>query len=155
MNRILVACVGNIFNSDDGFGVEVARELAAKELPTNIVVQDFGIRGRDLAFTLLENWSAVIIVDCVTRGENPGTLFVIEPTTADFASNDGGIVDAHSLDPLNVLRTAHRMGAKLGKVRVVGCEPETIDDGLGLSDAVAAAIPRAVTIIEKVVAEIL
>jgi len=32
--RMLVAGVGNIFLGDDGFGVEVARRLAAADLPS-------------------------------------------------------------------------------------------------------------------------
>ena len=47
--RILVACVGNIFHGDDGFGVEVARRLAARPLPAGVLVKDFGIRSFDLA----------------------------------------------------------------------------------------------------------
>jgi hypothetical protein len=50
--RLLIACVGNIFLGDDAFGVEVARRLAAIELPEGVRVEDFGIRGIDLAYAL-------------------------------------------------------------------------------------------------------
>ncbi len=56
VRRILIACVGNIFMGDDGFGVEVARQLLDRKtrpFPENMQVIDFGIRGFDLAYTLL------------------------------------------------------------------------------------------------------
>ena len=46
--RILIACIGNIFLGDDGFGTEVARRLAGRPLPPGVILKDFGIRGLDL-----------------------------------------------------------------------------------------------------------
>ena len=46
--RILIACIGNIFLGDDGFGTEVARRLAQRDLPSDVILRDFGIRGLDL-----------------------------------------------------------------------------------------------------------
>ena len=77
--KILVACVGNIFLGDDGFGVEVALALSKRQLPESVSVKDFGIRGFDLAYALLDPWDAVIIVDALPRGEAAGTLYVVEP----------------------------------------------------------------------------
>ena len=37
--RTLIACLGNIFLGDDGFGVEVARRLAGQELPEGVRVK--------------------------------------------------------------------------------------------------------------------
>src|SRR5688572_21072323 len=81
--RILVAGIGNIFFGDDAFGCEVARELSETSLPPNVTVRDFGIRGLDLAYTLLEGWDFVIFVDAVSRGRDPGTLYVIEPEVSE------------------------------------------------------------------------
>ena len=50
--RILVAGIGNMFLGDDGFGVEVVQRLAERELPEDVEVGDFGIRGMDLAYAL-------------------------------------------------------------------------------------------------------
>ena len=46
-SRILVAGVGNLFFSDDGFGPEVVRRLAVDgtPLPEHVTVVDYGIRG--------------------------------------------------------------------------------------------------------------
>src|SRR5579875_1882924 len=61
--RVLVACIGNIFLGDDGFGVEVARQLATRAFPGNVRIRDFGIRGYDLAYALLEADDLTILVD--------------------------------------------------------------------------------------------
>ena len=50
--RVLVAGIGNVFLGDDGFGVEVATRLAEVRLPAGVHVEDFGIRGMDLAYAL-------------------------------------------------------------------------------------------------------
>ena len=47
--RVLVAGIGNIFLGDDGFGTEVARVLAAEDLPDWVRLADYGISGMHLA----------------------------------------------------------------------------------------------------------
>ena len=79
MSPILVAGIGNIFNGDDGFGVAVAQRMAGRALPAGVTVKDFGIRGLDLTYALLDGYAAVILVDTAQRGEPPGTVYVIEP----------------------------------------------------------------------------
>src|ERR1700734_1751902 len=77
--RILIAGIGNIFLGDDAFGSEVARRLAARPMPDGVKVVDFGIRGFDLTYALLDGSDATILVDATPRGGPPGTLYVIEP----------------------------------------------------------------------------
>ncbi len=81
--RILIAGIGNIFLGDDAFGVEVVRRLAGRELPSNVTVTDFGIRGYDLAYALLDGYDTTILVDACPRGAAAGTLYVIEPELSD------------------------------------------------------------------------
>src|SRR5262245_27716135 len=120
---ILVAGIGNIFFGDDGFGCEVARRLAAVSLPEEVCVIDFGIRGLDLAFALLDPYEQVILIDAASRGGSPGTLYVIEPALDD-AEPTG--VEAHSMDPVRVLAFARSLGARLGNVCIIACEPESL-----------------------------
>ena len=81
--KILVAGIGNIFLGDDGFGVEVAHRMARRAQPDGVFVRDLGIRGLALSYELQEGWDAVVLVDAAQRGEAPGTLYVLEPSTAD------------------------------------------------------------------------
>ena len=136
-DHVLVAGVGNIFLGDDAFGVEMARVMASSALPQGVVVRDFGIRSFDLAYALLNDWSAVILVDAVSRNEAPGTLFIIEPDLSEMAdTSNPATFDGHSMDPVTVLRLAQTLGEIQPKVLVVGCEPADLggDEGrMGLS----------------------
>jgi hydrogenase maturation protease len=163
--RTLVACLGNIFLSDDGFGVEVARRLARYELPDGVRVTDYGIRGMHLAYDLAEGFDDTILVDTTQRGGEPGTVYLIEPEPpADQAgldpAGDGtatmlasmSLLNAHGMQPDLVLSLAGTLGAEAGRVLVVGCEPASLEEGIGLSAPVAAAVDDAVRMVTKLVA---
>ena len=150
--KILVAGIGNVLLGDDGFGVEVAHRLAGRALPESVRVAEFGIRGMDLVFALLGGYDAAILVDVVNRGGSPGTLYVIEPRVAP---DDEVGPDTHEMHPARVLALAEAMGGHVATMRLVGCEPATIDlDELtmGLSASVAAAVEPAMALVESIVA---
>jgi hydrogenase maturation protease len=157
--RLLIACVGNIFLGDDAFGVEVARRLAAVELPEGARVIDFGIRGIDLTYALLDGYESIILVDAAPRGGAPGTLYVLEPTPGDPSGREcpGSLLDAHGMDPAKVLRLAESLGGRVGRLLLVGCEPGTsaepddIQDGLSASvrSAVEEAVPLILSLAER------
>jgi hydrogenase maturation protease len=158
--RILLAGIGNIFMGDDGFGVEVARRLAQRSLPSDVRVGDFGIRGFDLAYALQDGYETTILIDACPRGAEPGTVFVVEPELTELAGDPGeGLdVDAHSMDALKILRLAASMGWPSKRVLLVGCEPATLGppEGLmGLSEPVEQAVTVAVDRIEALIPQIL
>ena len=150
--NILVAGIGNIFLGDDGFGCEVARRLAMRPQRPGVHVVDFGIRGFDLAFALLDRPDLTIFVDAVSRGGTPGTLYVIEPDLAEVETGNS-LVDMHGMSPMRVLHTVKEMGGRFGKVLVVGCEPADFGDELegrmGLTEPVAGAIDAAMEMVEN------
>ena len=158
--RVLVAGIGNIFLGDDGFGVEVANRLAGTELPEGARVEDFGIRGVHLAYELLDGYDALVLVDAVPMGQEPGTVALIEPDLDSLASADddeagaGAAMDAHSMNPAVVLGMLGSMGGEVGRVVVVGCEPSMIEEGIGLSAPVAAAVDRGVEAVLDVLTEL-
>jgi len=150
---ILVAGIGNIFLGDDAFGSEVARRLAARPQPDGVRVVDFGIRGLDLVYALLDDNAAVILIDAAARGGEPGTLYVIAP---DIPDDPTAAIQTHEMDPAHVLAVARQMGASLRNVRVVGCEPETLqEEHIGLSERVGEAVDGAVRIVESLIQEAL
>jgi hydrogenase maturation protease len=154
--RVLVAGVGNIFMGDDGFGVEVVRHLGCREFPAGVNVVDFGIRGYDLAFALMDEYDHVILVDACPWGKTPGDVFVIEPDI-DHES-DPATFDAHDMHPVHVLRLARAQGATLKNVLIVGCEPVTLgppEGQMGLSLDVQAAVVQAATVVELLIAKFL
>lgn len=149
--RVLVAGIGNMFMGDDGFGLEVVRRLAASGgVPDGVKVRDFGIRGMDLAFELLEPWDEAILVDAMPRGGAPGTLYVLVPDPPVGEATYVG----HGMTPDLVLRMRVALGGGPLRVRVVGCEPGPLpgDDDPPTSDLsapVAAAVEPAVALVRE------
>jgi hydrogenase maturation protease len=157
---ILIAGIGNIFLGDDAFGVEVVQHLAGRKLPDGVKAIDFGIRGFDLAYALLDGFDVTILVDACPRGGQPGSLYVIEPDLNALDSQEASpsSVDAHSMNPRNVIRMAKAMGGgSLGRILLVGCEPLTLgpqEGQMGLSQPVAAMVEEAAKVIESLVSKI-
>ncbi len=141
----LIAGVGNIFLGDDGFGVEVARRISQMALPDGVRSADFGIRGIHLAYEILDGkYPTVILADAVARGGTPGDLYVIEPDLAAGDGINGQAADAHSMSPDAVIAMLRMLGAGPQRFLVVGCEPQTTDEEIGLSPAVTGAVDRAI-----------
>jgi hydrogenase maturation protease len=160
--KILIAGIGNIFLADDGFGVEVVSRLAKRTFPPGVRVADFGIRGFDLAYALMEGYETTILVDAYSgdgAGE-PGTILVIEPELQQINSpgTQAAIIEPHAMNPLNVLRMAASIGGELKRVLLVGCVPATLgpEEGqMGLSEPVSAALDEAANLVDSLVTRIL
>jgi hydrogenase maturation protease len=156
--RILIAGIGNIFFGDDAFGSEVARRLARRSLPDSVRVVDFGIRGLDLTYALLDPYEEVILVDAVPRGGPLGTVYVLEPELCQPGVT-GAVVEPHSMDPVKVLRMARELGSTIESILLVGCEPRPLasddDMEMEMSEPVQAAVEEAITLIESLVTKIL
>jgi hydrogenase maturation protease len=156
MAKVLVAGIGNIFQSDDAFGVEVVSRLLDETFPPSVRVEDFGIRGIHLAYELLEGYDALIIIDAVPMGEPPGTLAVIAPEIVPTGEVNESVhlVDAHTMSPDVVLATLARLGGSVEHIFIVGCQPANLQDGMGLTPAVEDAIEDAVALCRDLVTEI-
>jgi hydrogenase maturation protease len=148
--RILVAGIGNVFHSDDGFGSEVARRLARLPWPDGVRVVDYGIRGLHLAYDLLDDWDALVLVDAVPDHGQVGAVAVLGIGPDDV--RDGAVLDAHGMDPATVLAALARLGGRLPPATVlVGCQVAETGDGMGLTPVVAAAVDDAVRAVRAVV----
>ena len=147
--HILIAGIGNVFLGDDGFGVEVVRRMRTRPLARRVRVVDFGIRGIDLAYTLLKPHDLVILVDVVKRGGSPGTLYLMEPAGGN---GEAASIEAHGMVPSQVLASVRAMGGSVQSVMVLACEPETFGDPEtgreGLSARVEASVEEAIGMIE-------
>jgi hydrogenase maturation protease len=153
--RILVAGIGNIFLGDDGFGCEVVRRLAAEAIPPGVKVIDYGIRGLDLAYALLESYDAVIFVDAIARGNVAGTIYLLEPSGN---ARTGMPLDPHSMNPLHLMAMARSLGEIPARIFIVGCEPQDFGDEfegrMGLSSVVAGSVAEGVRAVRDIVASI-
>jgi hydrogenase maturation protease len=156
--QILIAGIGNAWQRDDGFGSEVARRLEHRELPPEVAVVDFGTGGLDLAYQMMNGYDALLMIDISRQGGAPGTLYVMEVEEDDVAGGaveDGEVLNPHGMDPETVLRFIKITGAWPGKVVIVACEPQTIEEmGMGLSDVVEEAVDRAVDLVIETAKEL-
>lgn len=173
--RILVAGIGNIFMADDGFGPEVVTAMRGRTLPDGVHIADFGIRGMDLAYRLLDGYDVAVLVDAAPRGKEPGTLHVIDPGPLDAEQGGGTPGDgartppqappqAHGMDPVQVLALARQLcdgtTQTPPRVLVLGCEPavrmrgDEPDVVVGLSGPVRAAVPQAADMLESLTGEL-
>ena len=156
--RILVAGIGNIFLGDDGFGSEVVRNAEIPQDDASVRVIDYGIRGMHLAYDLLEEWDTLVLVDAVPSRGNPGTLHVFqadheEPSASGRESGSGTTgLDAHSMDPAAVFASLRALGGNPPYTVVIGCEAGSVEEGIGLTEPVANAVPRAARAVEEIVA---
>ena len=172
--RTRVAGIGNVFFGDDGFGVAVAERLAREPVADGVIVADYGIRGVHLAFDLLDGCDLLVLIDALPIGEPPGTVALFEPdlpwapadddpveadpgtggpSHVDQPGVDPPVLDAHSMSPAVVLATLAGLGGSVERVLVVGCEPASIDEGIGLSDVVASAVEPAAKLVRDVLAD--
>ncbi|HEY5986135.1 MAG TPA: hydrogenase maturation protease [Streptosporangiaceae bacterium] len=156
--RILIAGVGNIFLADDGFGTQVAKRLSSMDLPEAVRVADYGISGLHLAYDIAEGYDAVILIDAASSGSRPGTVTVTEVGPEhgrDSAAAEPAaapVFDAHGMQPDVVFGVLDMLGARTGRIFVVGCEPGALDYRIGLSEPVEAAVDEAVRIVMGLIA---
>jgi len=144
--RVLVAGVGNVLRGDDGFGPAVTELLG--HLPEGVDVIETGIGGIALLQELMAGCDGLVLIDALDRGDEPGTVTVIEPEIPEAVH----VPDVHLADPNRVLSMAKTMGVLPDRVVIVGCQPVGMDDlGAGLSPQVRSALPAAVARIEETV----
>lgn len=154
--RVLVAGIGNIFLGDDGFGVEVASRLAGRPLPEGVRAADFGIRGVQLAYELLDGYDGLVLIDAMPLGQPPGTLAVVQPgelTLPHPHDEVSTVFDAHTMSPGVVLGILEMLDAQVQRIVIVGCQPEAFE-GIGLSAPVEEAVEVAVDLLEDVLTDI-
>lgn len=147
--RVLVAGVGNIFFGDDAFGPAVLARLAHERI-SGVRFEDFGIRGLHLAYELLAGYDAAVIVDAVDRAGAAGTLYVIDPSERPRATTP----DAHRMDLGSVFGYIALLGGTPPPITVVGCRPESLEEGAELSKPVAHAVEAAVPLVLRIAREL-
>ena len=145
-----MAGIGNVFLTDDGWGPSVVSRLAGREPLDGARVVDYGIRGLHLAYDLLDHDGPVVIVDTVPGPGSPGDVVVLEVSDVP----EGRPLDAHGMDPASVLANLERLGGTPPPTYVVGCVPEDVDEGLGLTPTTGAAVERGVEAVRRLVADL-
>ena len=148
--KTLIAGFGNVLLGDDGFGVEVLRRVGARGLPESVEAVDVGIGGFDFVLKLMDGFERVVIIDIVRRGKEPGTVTTFSPSEAETTLRAGERIDPHIAEPSRAMKLARHLNVLPSSITIVGCEPESCDAGIGLSPRVAAAVERALEVIDEV-----
>jgi hydrogenase maturation protease len=151
---VLVAGLGNIFLGDDAFGFEVVARLAKMDLPPCVRLLDVGTRGVHLAYELLERrYAAAILIDVVSKGGAPGTVYVLEPDDEGVSCTEG-FPDAHSMVPHRVLELTRQLGGNPGRVLIVGCEPSHFEPASDMSPSARCAVDEATDVVMELIASL-
>jgi len=144
--RILIAGLGNYLLQDDGVGVHAVRALQQTPLP-GVIVAEVGTAVLG-ALHLLEWAEKILAIDAMQAGGTPGTIYAFE---VDDVAGPGMQASLHELNLLAALRFLPRQTKP--EILIVGIEPKTIDYGLDLSPAVAAALPELTREVRKIVSD--
>ena len=136
--RVVVAAFGNELRGDDGFGIAVLRCIeASRSTPHHVTLLDVGTAGLRLTQELLIPCDRLIVIDAMTRGGKPGTVYVLKVDDVPEARD----VDMHLAVPSRALSVAKALGALPPETFLVGCEPADVDElTMELSDSVRAAV---------------
>jgi hydrogenase maturation protease len=140
MTTGLVIGIGHPDRGDDALGLMIARRLDGT-LPSGWeTVAHMG----DLT-TLLDLWEgaeAVIVVDAMRSGAEPGTVRVVDPATEPLPAGLAA-TSSHVVDIPEVLGLATALDRRPGWLRIVALEGQRWEMGSGLSPVVARALPEA------------
>jgi hydrogenase maturation protease len=135
---VVVAGLGNEHRRDDGVGLIVAAVLAAR-FPD---ARDVGPVADPL--DLLGLWDGArmaLVVDAVRSGGRAGTVHVVE---LSGLAEHSGVTSTHGISVSGALRIAEAIGRAPRRVVMIGIEGARFDPGVGLSPAVAVAVPDVV-----------
>lgn len=137
---ILILGLGNALMRDDGFGVQTVAALGSRfRFPPEVKLLDGGTLGLDL-LPHLENIDKLVIIDALDMQESPGRVFRLEGDSVPraFASK----LSVHQMGIQDLLAVAELQGHLPGTLVVWGVQPESIEIGIDLTPAVAAALPE-------------
>jgi hydrogenase maturation protease len=100
----------------------------------------------------MNGYDVLVVVDTVSQQTGaPGTVYVIEPEVPPAEAN--AVFDPHDLSPGGVMALLPTLGAQVERILVVGCQPESLEEGIGLTDTVQAAVGPAADLVLDVVAK--
>ena len=144
--RVLIAGLGNVFLGDSAFGLEIIHQLTHTDLPLGVESREFGTELQELALSVASGYDTVILITAMSRGCEPGTLFLLEPRFTD-TDDSGEESDSLPVELSAALSRALVTGIRPRRLFVLGCEPNnSFHDGrlIHLSRPVGTAIPNAI-----------
>jgi len=151
VERITVMGIGNPLMMDEGVGVRVMEVMMGTlTFPDNVTLIDAGTMGMGI-LNLFQECDYLLVIDAVDgTGEAPGTVVRLSPE--DLAPNQVKH-SMHDMRLVDVLEAAMLMGCR-PEADCIGIQIEDMGAvRIGLTPAVEAAVPAAVTAALEVLAE--
>ena len=141
--------LGNLLLSDDAAGLHLEAALLA-ELGASPRVEyvDGGTQGLALLH-YLANRRAVLVLDAVGLGAEPGSVHVLRGPAIDGLRVQRATT-AHEGNALELLATAQLLGDEPDELVIIGIEPDHVRTGVGLSEAVSAHVAEAAALAVEV-----
>jgi hydrogenase maturation protease len=147
---ILVLAVGNILRGDDGFADAVLQALEQEALPADVELFDAGTSVIDF-MDLFNERELLVVIDAVRGGQAPGSLYRFSPQ--EIESGELPMNSLHQVGLIETLKLGELVDCRPHETVVIGVQPETTDLGIGLSAAVEVAVPKAVQLVIKEIAD--
>jgi hydrogenase maturation protease len=146
---LLILGLGNLLLGDDGLGpLAVDRLIRHYDFPEGVSVLDGGTLGLSL-LPYLEDAERAILVDAI-RGEGPpGTFVRIEGE--EVAPAVAARLSPHQIGVADLLDGARWRDRYPSSLILVGLVPQGLDLRVGLSPALALALPA---LVERIAAEV-
>lgn len=138
--NILVLGIGNVLLTDEGIGVRILKELERKfTFSANVELLDGGTAGIEL-LRHIRTRDYLIIIDAMKCDQVPGTVVRVEG--ADVPAAFRTRISPHQLGLSDLLAAAMLTDELPKNLVLFGVEPESIDIGLDLTDAVEASVDK-------------
>lgn len=141
-----VIAVGNSFYGDDGVGAAVLAAIEGEDALPGAELIDIATDGLAL-IDHLEPGERHVIVDAARMGLAPGEVAAFRPDEARLRIRQDNL-SVHGFGLPEAFAMAEKLGLMPADVLIVGVEPERIEIDRGLSAAVAAAVPRVLSILQ-------
>ena len=137
---ILILGIGNVLLTDEGIGIRTINELERRYIfPENVELLDGGTAGIEL-LRHIRNRDYLIIIDCMTWNQEPGTVMRVEGNDVPTAFRSR--ISPHQLGLSDLLAAAMLTDELPKNLVLFGVEPESIDIGLDLTETVEASLDK-------------
>lgn len=141
--RVAVLGVGNVLVSDEGFGVHMIDHLTRNyAFEPEIQLIDGGTSGMEL-LGFIKDFDKLLLLDCTEGKGEPGSLYFFDDDAIDYYFNSD--ISAHEVGIQDIFYI-HGLDENAPKleVKVIGCQPASLEIGMELSPEVMANFPKAV-----------
>lgn len=147
--RAAVVGLGSTLHRDDGVGCAVVDRLRQRGGLDGVDLIEAGSQAH-LLLDVLASHAPVVVVDCAKMGLPAGSVRAF----AAGALRDRrppGRASAHEGDPLAMVDLSRALGFDT-EVTVVAVEPESMEPGIGLTEAASRAVGTATELVLKALA---